>query len=163
MRRLPALAFLALAAACGSDDAPTIGAAATSSTSAPSSTTTATTAVTSAPQTIDLGLTGDAEVPGPGSDGTATATISYDGDQLCVNGTSDGVGALAAGHIHAGLVGESGPPVVDLDIATDGDGPFEGCARVGAEGGVVFADPASYYLNLHTAEFPDGAVRAQLA
>lgn len=161
MRRLPALAILVVAASCGSDDAPTIdaGAGVSSSSTAPS--TTSTTATT-APQTIELVLTGDAEAPGPAGAGTATATLAYDGDQLCATGTTDGVGALVAGDVHAGVAGEAGPLVVDLGIVTDGDGPFEGCARVGAEGGVVFVDPASYYLDLHTADLPDGAVRAQL-
>jgi hypothetical protein len=81
---------------------------------------------------------------------------------VCVTGTTTGVGAIIGGHIHAGVAGESGPIVIDLGITTDGDGPFEGCATVGEEGGVVLVDPTSYYLNLHTAEFPNGAVRVQL-
>lgn len=156
MRRsaLPVLfALLVGLAACGSDDAPTLDAG-----TAPSSSTTAAPGA----QSITLVLNGGAEVPGPGSDGTAEAQLTYDGDQLCLRGTTTGVGALTNGHVHAGLAGESGPVVVDLGIETDADGPFEGCAPVGAEGGVVLVDPASYYVNLHTAEFPDGAVRAQL-
>lgn len=164
--RLPSvLAAGLLLASCGSDDSPTFEVEAPSTSASPSSTAT-TTPPTSAPaaevQSLTLTLTGDAEVPGPGSSGTAQARLDYDGDQLCVEGTTDGVGPITAAHIHAGVAGESGPPVVSLPIETDGDGPFQGCEVVGAEGGVVFVDPASYYLNLHTAEFPDGAVRAQL-
>lgn len=169
MRRSAAfvLACGLLGAACGSDDAPTIDAGApdassTTTTSAPSTSTSATSAPATV-QSVDLVLTGDTEVPGPGSDGTAEATLTYDGDQLCLSGTTTGVGAIVAAHVHAGAAGESGPPVVPFDIETDGDGPFEACTTVGAEGGVVLTDPASYYVNLHTAEFPDGAVRAQLA
>jgi hypothetical protein len=162
------LAAGVLVAACGSDDAPTIGAgtvdgSSTSTSTSASSTSTSATTAPATVQSVDLVLTGAAEVPGPGSSGTAEATLTYDGDQLCLTGTTTGVGAVTNGHVHAGVAGESGPPVVDLGIETDGDGPFEGCARVGAEGGVVLTDPASYYVNLHTAEFPDGAVRAQLA
>lgn len=168
VRRLAAsLALAVVVAACGSEDAPTIdpgaGGAAPSST-APATSTTAATPVSAdvEPQSLQLALTGDAEVPGPGSDGTAEATLTYDGDELCLEGTTTGVGPLTNGHIHAGPAGASGPVVVDFAIRTDADGPFRGCARVGAEGGVVFVDPAAYYVNLHTAEFPDGAVRAQL-
>ena len=150
-----------LLAACGSEDSPTFevegGGGDVPATSAPASTTTSTTTLTSLPaeeQSVTLVLTGE---------GTAEATLTYDGDQLCLRGTTEGVGAVTSGRIHAGLAGEAGPPVVDLGIETDGDGPFEGCARVGAEGGVVFVDPTSYYVSLATAELPDGAVRAQLA
>jgi len=162
--RVPlALAAGLAVASCGSDESPVLD---VPSTAAPTSTTSTTAVPTSGtvaePQSITLTLTGDAEVPGPGSTGTAEATLTYDGDQLCVSGTTTGVGAITAAHVHAGAAGESGPPGGPLPVETDGDGPIEGCQVVGAEGGVVFVDPASYYLNLHTAEFPDGAVRAQL-
>ena len=157
MRRLAGfLLFAVLGAACGSDDNPTFedaggGAAAvsssTSSTSAPAPSTVAEL------QELNLSLSGA---------GTAEATLTYDGDQLCLRGTTDGVDAVTSGRIHAGRAGEAGPPVVDLGIETAGDGPFEGCATVGAEGGVVLVDPASYYVSLATAALPDGAVRAQL-
>ena len=159
MRRAAAVALLVFLVACESDQSPTIeagGVEATTSTDAPSTTAPPSTTATSAAaeqQAIELALTGQ---------GSATATLTYDGNELCVRGTTDGVGALIGGHIHAGLEGEAGPIVIDLGITTAGDGPFEGCATVGAEGGVVFVDRPSYYLNLHTAELPDGAVRAQL-
>lgn len=172
MRRPAVIVLLVVVAAvagCGTEDAPTIepGGGATIGDGATTTTTATTTApgpvpADAEPETIELTLTGDAEIPGPGSSGTAQATLTYDGDQLCLDGTTSGVGVLTNGHVHAGPAGESGPVVVDFGIRTDGDGPFQGCARVGAEGGVVFTEPAAYYVNLHTAEFPDGAVRAQL-
>lgn len=168
MRRYAAFALSSsiLVVACGSGDAPTMNAgsvqATTTSSAPPASSTAPAAGAPPTVQSIDLVLTGDTEVPGPGSGGTAEATLTYDGDRLCLAGTTTGVGAIVNGHVHAGLAGEAGPPVVDLGIETEGDGPFEGCAQVGAEGGVVLVDPASYYVNLHTAEFPDGAVRAQL-
>lgn len=153
--RVPALlATVLLAAACGSDGSPAIEADAGASTSAPSSTTSTTApAAPVEPQSLDLTLSGS---------GSATATLTYDGDQLCVEGTTDGVGAVTAGHVHAGPGGQTGPVVVDLAVQTDGDGPFRGCARVGAEGGVVLVDPASYYVDLHSDAEPDGAVQARL-
>ena len=173
-RRPRALAHVVLlvlvAGACSDDQSPTVEAGGSDTTVAAEASTTTTaaeaTSTTAAPtaevQTLELTLTGDVEVPGPGSTGTAEATLTYDGDELCVEGTTTGVGALIGGHIHAAPVGESGDIVIDLGISTTGDGPFEGCATVGAEGGVVFEDPTNYYLNLHTEEFPAGAVRAQL-
>jgi hypothetical protein len=161
VRRLAVAGLFAFVfvAACGDEDSPTFETedgtpltAAPPSSSTTTSSTTATTARTQ-PQELTLTLAGE---------GTAEATLTYDGDQLCVRGTTDGVGALTSGRIHAGPAGENGPPVVDLGVETAGDGPFEGCATVGAEGGVVFVDPTSYYLSLATADHPDGAVRAQL-
>lgn len=168
MRRSACLVLFVLPAllgACGSGDNPALDpeAVENAATSSTSSTTAPAVATTVEPRSAELTLTGDAEVPGPGSRGTATASLTYDGNELCLRGETSGVGAVTNGHIHAAPAGEAGAVVVDLGIQTDGDGPFEGCALVGAEGGVVFVDPASYYVNLHTAEFPDGAVRAQLA
>lgn len=156
--RVPALlATVLLAAACGSEESPAIEADAGASTSTTSSTapTTSTSApaAPSEPQSLEVTLSGS---------GSATATLTYDGDQLCVEGRTDDVGAVTAGHVHAGPGGETGPVVVDLGVQTDGDGPFRGCASVGAEGGVVLVDPASYYVDLHTDAEPDGAVQARL-
>lgn len=145
-------------AGCGSGDSPVLEADGTSVPAGDATTSTApSTTASAAPselQTLALVL------EGPG--GTVEATLTYDGDELCLAGTSTGIGSIDDGHVHAGLVGESGPVVVDLGIRTDGDGPFQGCATVGAEGGVVLVDPASYYVDLHTDAHPDGAVRAQL-
>mgnify|MGYP000386121566 CR=1 FL=1 len=159
MRRLvvAGLLPLVLLAGCGDEDSPTFEVEGdVPAGPVPSSTTTSTTATTTLPaeeQSLQLVLAGA---------GTADATLTYDGDQLCLRGTTDGVGAITSARIHAGLAGEAGPAVVDLGIETAGDGPFEGCTTIGAEGGVVFVDPTSYYLSLATAEHPDGAVRAQL-
>ncbi len=111
---------------------------------------------------LSLRLTGDTEVPGPGSAGISTVELTYDGNAMCISGSTSNVGPLTAGHVHAAPAGESGDVVVDFELSTTGDGPFEACEVVGAEGGVVMRDPKNYYVNLHTAEFPDGAVRAQV-
>ena len=162
------LPVLAGVAGCESDQEPTIEAGGSETTAvAGASTTTAgetttTVGATAEARTLALTLTGDVEAPGPGSAGTAEATLTYDGNELCVEGTTTGVGPIIGGHIHGAPAGQSGDIVIDLGITTAADGPFEGCATVGAEGGVVVEDPTNYYLNLHTEEFPAGAVRAQL-
>ena len=157
--------LLAPLAACGSDESPTIdaGGLETGSTAAPttSGSPETTTPPTVGGQSLSLTLTGDAEVPGPGSDGTGTATLDYDGSELCATVVVDGTGPITAGHVHAAPAGEAGPVVIDLLLEGDGELP-RSCVEIGAEGGVIFEDPTSYYLNLHTAELPDGAVRAQL-
>ena len=66
-----------------------------------------------------------------------------------------------AAHIHKAAAGQSGPPVVTL---AEHNGSWNGC--VTAEADVIKdikQNPASYYFNVHNAEFPDGAMRGQLA
>ncbi len=160
-RSTPWLLALALPlAACSDEGNPTVdvGALDSATTTAAPSTSTPTTV---AARELTLTLTGDVEVPGPGSDGTATATLTYDGIELCAAVVVDGTGPITAGHVHAAPAGEAGPVVIDLLLEGDGQLP-ESCVPIGAEGGIVFEDPTSYYVNLHTAELPDGAVRAQL-
>lgn len=112
----------------------------------------------------ELSLTGDAEVPGPGSEGTGTAAVTIDGGEVCIDGELTEVGAVMAGHIHTGTAEESGGVLLDLAVMTEGDGPFESCVEVDeATAATITGDPAGHYVNLHTADFPDGAVRAQLS
>lgn len=115
------------------------------------------------PYEAQLMLSGLAEVPGPGSPGRASADITYDGEELCFSFETDGVGAVTAGHIHAGAANVAGPVVVNFQLTIPDDGPVdERCLPDDESIAGVFADPGAHYVNLHTAEFPEGAVRAQL-
>ncbi len=72
----------------------------------------------------------------------------------------DGVARPAAAHVHRGGPGQAGPPVIDLHPEMNGD---EGC--VGADPTALrhLRDhPESFYLNLHTPEYPEGALRGQV-
>ena len=74
------------------------------------------------------------------------------------------VGALegvTAAHIHIGGPGETGRPVVPLD--TPDGGTSGGCAPVAPElSAALLANPGGYYVNVHTRQFPNGAIRGQL-
>ena len=112
-------------------------------------------------RTFTTTLTGAAEVPGPGDpdgSGTATVTVSIPKKQVCYNVQVSGIGEPTAAHIHEGAAGAAGPPVVTLDPPT-GEACVEATANVAAK---ILARPALYYVNVHTAEFPAGAVRGQL-
>lgn len=112
----------------------------------------------------DVTLSGDAEVPGPGAEGSGTATLTLLEGEACIEGELTDVGAVMMGHIHTGTAEEAGDVLVDLEIATEGDGPFDSCVPVDqATADTIMADPSGFYVNLHTADFPDGAVRAQLS
>jgi len=110
-------------------------------------------------------LTGIQEVPGPGDpDATGTADVRVDGAQsrLCWNVYVRQTDAATAAHIHQGGAGTAGPPVVTL--TTPGpDGHSEGCLAVDQMLARRIAFQAhEYYVNVHTAAFPNGAVRGQL-
>ena len=115
--------------------------------------------------TISLSLSGAAEGPGLGDpDGSGRAELRIDPDQgqVCYSVVVEAIDPAFGAHIHRSPVGVAGGPiVVVLDPPTDGDS--EGCTSVTAElAREILGSPAEYYLNIHTPNFPDGAVRAQL-
>jgi Ca2+-binding RTX toxin-like protein len=110
----------------------------------------------------EIGPTG---APGVGDpDGSGTATVQLVGETtVCWSITVKdvllpGVGA----HIHRAPAGANGPIVVPL-ANPNLQGMSAGC--VTAEAALVAAieaQPANYYVNVHTRDFPAGAVRGQL-
>jgi hypothetical protein len=64
-------------------------------------------------------------------------------------------------HIHKGDPGKDGGPVVMLKAPANGSS--HGCVGVkAAVGKDLAADPDDYYVNVHNADYPDGAIRGQL-
>lgn len=99
-------------------------------------------------------------------DGRASSFIRPEGDQVSFSAAWMNIAPPTLGHVHRGPAGENGNVAVELF-------PSEVPATVFAVSGTVThqdpevidrinAEPGNYYLNLHTAEFPDGAVRGQL-
>jgi hypothetical protein len=115
-------------------------------------------------QGMTASMTGAQEVPGPGdSDGSGTAeiTIVDATDNVCYDLNVRNIGPATVAHIHRGAQGVAGPPVVTLEAPTDGGA--EGCISApGALADEIEANPAAFYVNVHNAEFPDGAIRGQL-
>ena len=113
---------------------------------------------------LNAELGGTSEVPGPGDpDGRGTAEVSIVGrfDRLCYELTVHNIDPATAAHIHRGAAGVAGPPVVVLDAPSDGEST--GCMRL--ESGLaseIERNPAGFYVNVHTAAFPAGAIRGQL-
>jgi hypothetical protein len=110
-------------------------------------------------------LTGAAEVPGPGdSDGSGTAKLMLNvgKGEVCYELTVANIQEATAAHIHEGAMGKSGPVKVGLDAPKGGTA--KGCKS--ADAAVIqdlMQNPANYYVNVHNAEFPQGAVRGQLS
>jgi hypothetical protein len=113
------------------------------------------------------------EVPGPGDPaGSGAASVTFlivdaldatpAGAQVCWDISSSGITAVA-GHIHPGAVGVANPPVIKFEDAAQKFLP-SGCSDVsGVLAAQIVAAPATFYVNLHTAAFPNGAIRGQLA
>lgn len=81
--------------------------------------------------------------------------------RICYELEVENIAEATAAHIHVGQVGVAGPVVVGLAPPTDGSS--SGCATVDRP--LVLAilhNPEDYYINVHNAVFPAGAVRGQL-
>jgi hypothetical protein len=111
-------------------------------------------------------LTGAAERPGPGDpDGTGTAWLSINVGlrQVCYTLEVANIILPAVGaHIHEAPVTDPGPVVIPL-ISPDASGVSGGCATADRALLIdILANPDEYYVNVHSSDFPAGAVRGQL-
>lgn len=113
---------------------------------------------------LHVELSGAAERPGPGDpDGSGTAHFRLNPGQerICYTLEVSDIAPATAAHIHVAGPDSPGPVVVGL--LAPSDGTSSGCADVDRD--LVLAilkDPGAYYVNVHNAEYPGGAVRAQL-
>jgi len=109
-------------------------------------------------------LTGATEVPGPGApDGKGSAELTFDTakNQVCYMLMSSGTDTPTMAHIHKGKAGVAGGVVVALTAPANG--MSEGCAELSVDAlQAILHDPGDYYVNVHTAAFPKGAMRGQL-
>jgi CHRD domain len=111
-------------------------------------------------------LTGAAEVPGPGdTNGTGTATLKLNQGRgkVCFVLTARNITLPATGaHIHVGAAGIAGDVVVPL-TPPDASGVSAGCVTATrATIKAIKKNPSLYYVNIHTSDFPAGAIRGQL-
>ena len=124
--------------------------------------------------TFTIRLSGAAEVcptapgtcGGPGT-GTATITVDRNARTLCYTITTQDVALpLLAAHIHVAPVGQAGPVVIPLfteavNAATVGPTCLTGLDKNLLK--AIIRNPQNYYVNVHNAAFPNGAIRGQLA
>jgi CHRD domain len=110
-------------------------------------------------------LTGAAEVPGPGDPkgaGTAQVTLNPNTGEVCYELSVENIQEATAAHIHEGALGKEGPVKVSLDAPKTGTA--KGCKSADAALiKAIMQDPTGYYVNVHSAAFPNGAVRGQLS
>jgi hypothetical protein len=109
-------------------------------------------------------LSGAEEAPGPGDpdgSGFASITVNPGLGRVCYWLEVSGVAPASLAHIHAAPAGSPGPIVVHFAAPTDGTS--SGCADVTRELAMALIQhPTDFYVNVHNAEFPGGAVRGQL-
>jgi hypothetical protein len=106
-------------------------------------------------------LEGAQEAPTPGDpDGFGVALLAIDTTASTIEwlfDVNDIALPLIASHIHNAPPGVAGPVVVPL--GTDFTGATAASVAVLAN---ILADPSSFYVNLHNADYPGGALRGQL-
>ncbi len=118
------------------------------------------------------------EIPGPGAEGASgfagIAIDSADHSTICHYMFSFTPDAPTAAHIHVGGPDVAGdilhplelPNAVELPAEAGGGWIAEGSscetAADPAHGDDVLADPGGHYVNVHTGDFPAGAIRGQL-
>ncbi|MGH9176059.1 MAG: ScyD/ScyE family protein, partial [Vicinamibacterales bacterium] len=109
-------------------------------------------------------LKGDNEVPpaDPDGFGYARITVFLNTGRVCFQLSVARIDLATAAHIHAAAAGVAGPVVVPLE-APNMDGMSRGCMDADAALlGQIVAEPWNYYVNVHNATYPGGAVRGQL-
>ncbi len=104
-------------------------------------------------------LSGKVEVPKGDLDGTGTAEVKITGTTVCWEIKASKVTTLAAAHIHKGRAGAAGPVVVPFGKTYRSKGCVEAPATVAV---AIKTNPSAYYVNVHNAKYPGGALRGQL-
>lgn len=112
---------------------------------------------------FSVDVTGDAEVPGPGANGSGSAflVVHPNARRVCYALDLAGIKPPTAAHIHEGAAGSAGGPVVDFDLANRG----LGACVTDVDADLVrriAANPSGFYVNVHNEDFPGGALRGQL-
>ncbi len=112
-------------------------------------------------------LAGESEWPTKGDpDGEGAASISFvhltsPNTEVCYDLSYSGIDRPSAAHLHRGNAGENGPVVIGFSLlgSTSASNCFIVETDLAAE---VASNPTAFYVNVHTSEFPGGAIRGQL-
>jgi CHRD domain len=116
---------------------------------------------------LEANLSGSQETaPGGDPDGTGTAKLRLDRakKKVCFTIRVGNIDDVQAAHIHRGAKGVAGGIEVELIGAPKSGERFTGCAknvkkRLISE---MLDKPRRFYVNVHTTDYPGGAVRGQL-
>jgi hypothetical protein len=128
-------------------------------------------AATAGAQQFTATLRGINEVPPADPDGTGTAVITLVGTTVNYTITVNNILVPpTAQHIHQAPAGSNGPIVVPLPgVWVCAAGPAPPCTLTGsttttaALADMIRGNALGFYVNVHTTDFPGGAIRGQLA
>jgi len=104
-------------------------------------------------------LSGKVEVPKGDPDGSGTAEVKITGTTVCWEIKAFKVGTIVAAHIHKGRPGVAGPVAVAFGATYKPKGCVKASSAVAA---AIDGNPSAYYVNVHNAKYPAGALRGQL-
>jgi CHRD domain len=112
-------------------------------------------------------LKGNQEVPGPGDNngkGEGFFAVKPKKGKVCFQVSWVKIEDPSAGHIHKGEKGEAGPIKVLLFDETPPTSIVEDCVKDVKKKLLkrIAKNPEKFYVNIHNADFPDGAIRGQL-
>lgn len=114
-------------------------------------------------QVLTATLSGASEVPGPGDiDGSGYAVITLEGTTLHYSLFAQNISTVIGAHIHTGAAGSSGGILVDLSPSFSGSAASGSVSIDASTAADIIADPAGFYVNVHSTEFGGGAIRGQL-
>lgn len=112
----------------------------------------------------EVSAAGQAAAGDPDGSGAASVIVRG-GGQVCFSVLVERIGTPVAAHIHEAVAGANGPVRVALVAPAAGNpGTSAGCVS-GIAAGLLTSlrnTPNLFYVNIHTAAFPNGAVRGQL-
>ncbi len=119
------------------------------------------------PHLFRVVMNGAQESPGPGdTDGSASGQLVLDTgtNTLSWNLTYSGIDAPTDMHIHEAQAGASGPVHIAMGAATSGGRGtlISSTGTTDSKLDAIIANPNEFYANIHTGDFPSGALRGQI-
>jgi hypothetical protein len=96
--------------------------------------------------------------------GTAKLRLDRERERVCYTITVRRIDDVVAAHIHRGGPGVDGGIEVDLITAPESGRRFTGCTEDVSRSKIrqILRRPRRFYVNVHTVDFPGGAIRGQL-
>ena len=116
--------------------------------------------------TLSTTMSGAEEVGGGDKNGKGFVSLDiFVNGRICWQGKVQAIERVTAAHIHIAPAGVNGDVFVDLEpLSADVTGnKAENCVITSAaDAAAIVANASGYYVNVHTASFPGGAIRGQL-